>query len=275
MAGENMFEGVFNLKFNLNKAYTDIGLADDDAVLNPLIYGLSPDEYAGALRGFEESVSRGAAEVLEAFGAFEAGADIAKKIAYIGDSITSDRESHMRIVREILKRYEGIDIRDFSISGYKASDVFTAYYPLIADYAPDIAVIMIGTNDMRLTDDEYGYNHGGVGEYRRNINYLLDKLRGDGCKAVICTLPPFDMDKMRVALDGWRILFTKESRALYDDCIAEAAVRQGAVLVDMREIYEAYDAADITIEDGLHLNPKGQALLAKQIFPRLAALLTE
>jgi lysophospholipase L1-like esterase len=200
---------------------------------------------------------------------------VSRKIAYIGDSITSDRESHMNIVRTILKEYPGIDIKDFAISGYKASDVFTAYYPGIADYAPDIAVIMIGTNDMRITDDEYCYHHGGVSEYIRNINYILGKLHGAGCTPIICTLSPFDMVKMRIALDGWKILYKEESRVIYDNCIIEAAARNEAVLVDMRNIYADYDAADITIDDGLHLNVRGQILLATQIFPRLARLLTD
>jgi lysophospholipase L1-like esterase len=268
-----MFENVFNLKFNLVKAYTDIGLADDDAALNAPVYGLTPEEYAEAVRGFAENNRRGAEAVIDAWGPFEAGPGLTKKIAYIGDSITSDRESHLNIMRTVLKGCPGIDIKDFSISGYKASDVFTAYYPGIADYAPDIAVVMIGTNDMRITDDEYAYHHGGIGEYARNIDYILAKLRGAGCAAIICTLPPFDMEKMRVALDGWRILFTEGSRAIYDECIAKAAGRNGAVLVDMRGVYAEHDAADITIEDGLHLNAKGQALLACQIFPKLAELL--
>jgi lysophospholipase L1-like esterase len=265
---------VSHLKFNLIKAYTDIGLSDDNAALNASIYGLTPEEYTEAERSFAENNRIGAESVINLCGPFEADPGITKKIAYIGDSITSDRESHMNIVRTILKEYPGVDIRDLSISGYKASDVFTAYYPSIASYAPDIAVIMIGTNDMRITDDEYAYHHGGIDEYARNIDYILAKLYGAGCSAIICTLPPFDMEKTRVVLKGWPILYTEESRSIYDNCIIKAAERNDATLIDMRDIYGEHDAADITTDEGLHLNVKGQALLAQQIFPKLAALLT-
>ena len=47
----------------------------------------------------------------------------------------------------------------------------------------------------------------------------------------------------------------------------------GAVLVDMRADYEKYDPADITIEDGLHLNPKGHGILIRKVFPEMAKLL--
>ena len=272
-----MFEGVFNLKFNLVKAYVDIGLDEADAGLIAGIYGLSPDEYAEAMEGFAQGNRANAAEVLGAWearhGAFCPDTGTPWRIAYLGDSITSDRESHQHIVREIVKGCPNLTFRDFSVSGYKASDIFTHYYPDIADFAPDIAVIMIGTNDMRITDDEYEYHHGGIEEYSRNIDYIVAKLMKDGARAILCTLPPFDMGKMREALDGWHILYTEEARSLYDEAIVRAAGKHGAALVDMRDAYKGHDAADITIEDGLHLNGKGQALLAMNVFPKLAEIL--
>jgi len=270
-----MFEGEFNLKFNLVKAYIDIGLSDDNAELMAMIYGLSPEEYSAAISGFEQSNRKNAAEVLAAHGAFHPDPDTPCKIAYLGDSITSDRESHQHIVREILKDCKNIVFKDFSVSGYKASDLFTQYYPDIADFSADIAVIMIGTNDMRITDDEYRFNHGGLSEYSRNIDYLTAKLTASGTKVIICTLPPFDMSKLDIALEGWKVLYTEESRGQYDEAIVSAAKAHGAILVDMREIYKDNASEDLTIEDGLHLNGKGQTLLAGQIFQRIAELIEE
>jgi len=270
-----MFEGEFNLKFNLVKAYIDIGLSDDNAELMAMIYGLSPEEYSAAVSGFEESNRKNAAEVLAGHGAFYPDPDTPRKIAYLGDSITSDRESHQHIVREILKDLKNIVFKDFSVSGYKASDLFTHYYPDIADFSPDIAVMMIGTNDMRITDDEYGYNHCGIDEYARNIDYLIAKLTESGTRVIVCTLPPFSMAKIDAALEGWKVLYTGECRRLYDEAIVSSAKARGAVLVDMRDAYSGYDAADLTIDDGLHLNGKGQTLLAGQVFLRLAELIGE
>jgi len=274
-----MFESEFNLKFNLNKAYTDIGLSDDDAELNARIYGLSPERYAAVIAGFEQSVKTNAEKTLASyetqFGVFRPDTKTSYRIAYLGDSITSDRESHQHIVREILKGCPNITFRDFSISGFKASDIFTAFYPGISGFAPDIAIILIGTNDMRITDDEYGYHHSGIDEYSRNIDYIIAKLRVAGTRVIVCTLPPFDMSKMRAALDGWHILFTEESRSRFDDAIVSAAEAHGTILIDMREIYAEFDATDLTIEDGMHLNSKGQTMLAEQIFSKLATIIGE
>ena len=81
------------------------------------------------------------------------------------------------------------------------------------------------------------------------------------------------MDKMRTALEGWQILYTEEGRKRYDEAIAVAAEVHGAALVDMRGVYKDYNAADLTIDDGLHLNGKGHTLLAGQILPKLMALI--
>ena len=272
-----MFESLFNLKFNLVKAYADIGIPEDDDELGASIYGLATWEYKEALEGFAKNNRENAAEVLAAyeacFGAFRPDKETPYRIAWLGDSITSDRESHQCIIRELLKDCPNLTLWDFAVSGFKASDLFTHYYPDISDFAPDIAVLMIGTNDMRIMDDEYGYNHGGIEEFSRNIDYLTAKLAAAGTRVIVCTLPPFDMGKMRIALDGWHILYTEEGRRLYDDAIVSAAGRHGAVLVDMRAVYAEYDAADITIDDGLHLNGKGQTLLAMNIFPKLAKMI--
>jgi lysophospholipase L1-like esterase len=126
---------------------------------------------------------------------------------------------------------------------------------------------------MRITDDEYGFYHCGIEEYARNVGYIIAKLSTMGTRVIACTLPPFDMSKMNAALDGWHILFKEEGRSLYDEAIINAAGAHGAILVDMRGVYAGYDAADLTIEDGLHLNGKGQTLLATHVFAKIAGLI--
>ncbi len=268
-----MFENAFNLKFNLHKAYVDIGIADDDAQRLACVYDIDPNEIVGILDGFEVQNKKNARTILGEHGELSIRPDKQVKIAYIGDSITSDRISHQRIMEQILKQYTGIELRDFSISGWKVSDVLTAYYPGIDSFAPDIAVMMTGTNDMRRTDDEFGYNHTSVGEFARDLDYVVKKLKKSGCEVILCTLPPFCMDKMTPALPGWKILYTREDRGRYDDMIVRTVQESGCLLADMREKYDAFDPADITIEDGLHLNAAGQTLLAGEVYEILKALL--
>lgn len=268
-----MFENAFNLKFNLHKAYTDIGIKDDDAARLGHIYDIPQNEIGGVLEGFAAENKKNADAILAEVPKIDIDPEKKAKIAYIGDSITSDRISHQRIMQTILAPYKNIEIRDFSISGWKVSDVYTAYYPGIANFAPDIAVIMIGTNDMRITNDEFRYNHTSLGEYERDLSYVVKKLTGDGCRVIICTLPPFCMEKMTPALPDWKILYTQEDRESYDAVILNTAEKCDCILVDMRMQYASFEPAQITIEDGLHLNGAGQTMLAGEVFKKLLPLL--
>lgn len=268
-----MFENAFNLKFNLHKAYVDIGIADDDAKRLACVYDIDPKDIGGILEGFLAENQKNAKTITGEHGNLSIGPETQLKIAYIGDSITSDRISHQRIMEQILAPYGGVTTKDFSISGWKVSDVLTAYYPGIAAFEPDVAVMMIGTNDMRMTDDEFGYNHTSIGEYTRDLDYIVKKLKKSGCEVILCTLPPFCMDKMTPALPGWKILYTSEDRGHYDEAIIKTVQENGCLLADMREKYDAFDPADITIEDGLHLNAAGQTLLAGEVYGILKDLL--
>lgn len=268
-----MFENAFNLKFNLHKAYTDIGIKDDDTARLGYIYDIPQNEIDGVLEGFAAENRKNAAAVLAEVPEIKIDAAKKVKIAYIGDSITSDRISHQRIMQTILAPYPNIEVCDFSISGWKVSDVYTAYYPGIANCAPDIAVMMIGTNDMRITNDEFRYNHTSLGEFERDLAYVVKKLTVAGCRVILCTLPPFCMEKMTGALPDWKILYTEEDRKSYDEVIADTAEKYDCLLVDMREKYASFDPADITIDDGLHLNGAGQTMLAGEVFRKLLPLL--
>jgi lysophospholipase L1-like esterase len=268
-----MFENAFNLKFNLHKAYVDIGIRDSDPVRLAHAYGIKPEEIGTILAEFALENKKNAQVILEDYLNLKLNTGKQYKIAYIGDSITSDRISHQRIMEIILGQYQNIEMRDFSISGWKVSDVLTAYYPGISNFEPNIAVLMIGTNDMRITDDEFGLNHTSLKEYRRDLSYVVKKLTDNKCRVILCTLPPFCMDKMTHALPDWKILYRQTDLEKYDGVIIQSAQKYACSLVDMREIYSKYNPADITIEDGLHLNAQGQTLLTKEIFKVLHTML--
>lgn len=268
-----MFENEFNLSFNLHKAYTDIGIRDDDKTKMACIYNIPLSGIDEVLEGFAKQNRENARVVRGACGDFTVDGEKEFRIAYLGDSITSYRMSHRCIVQELLAPYQNIVIKDFSISGLKVSDLFTAFYPGINEFRPNIAVMMIGTNDMRITDDEYQYTHTPVEHFSRDYAYLAEKLTKMGSKVVLVTLPPYCMEKMIPALPGWKILYKDDVKKRYDDEIIDIAQKNDAILVDMRKEYEKYDPADITIEDGLHLNPKGHGILASKVFAEIASLI--
>lgn len=98
-----MFETAFNLKFNLHKAYIDIGVENSDVRLMET-YGFgSMEELQNALNSFKESTKNAAKEVV-ANCAKQAETNKEVTITYIGDSITSERESHMHIIKAIWRK---------------------------------------------------------------------------------------------------------------------------------------------------------------------------
>ncbi len=268
-----MTENEFHLSFNLHKACLDIGIRDDDRAKLSCIYNIPPERLDTVLAEFENRNRESAEAVLRVCGAPDVNTEKKFRVAFLGDSITSYRMSYRCILQRIFAPYPNITIKDFSVSGLKASDIFTAYYPAIRDFKPAIAVVMVGTNDMRITDDEYQYPHTPVRLVARNYAYLVEKLGKTGCAVLAVTLPPFCMKKIRVALNRWSILLREDVRKEYDDVIAGIARNNDAVLIDMREEYEKYDPSDITMEDGLHLNLKGHRILTKKIYLEMTKLL--
>ncbi len=264
-----MFETAFNLKFNLHKAYIDIGVENSDVRLMET-YGFgSMEELQNALNSFKESTKNAAKEVV-ANCAKQAETNKEVTITYIGDSITSERESHMHIIKAILAQNPNIKVCDTAISGYKSGDVLTAMPINIIPTKPNICVVMIGTNDVRRTNDGSGIMHTSQREYERNLAYILDQLKKAGSKVLICTLPPFSMAKIDVALADFKILYTEEDLCAYNKVIESLASKFKCTLIDMRDTYKAHKPEDITIEDGLHLNVFGQTLLATKVWDSLA-----
>src|SRR5664279_14511 len=101
-----MFENAFNLKFNLHKAYVDIGIGDDNLVRLAQSYDIPQQDIGGILEGFLAENKKNAASILADFPDIQMNTENKVKITYIGDSITSDRISHQRIMECILEPYK-------------------------------------------------------------------------------------------------------------------------------------------------------------------------
>ena len=89
------------------------------------------------------------------------------KIIFLGDSITSDRQSYLNILKQALSGTPDLKLIDLAISAQKSVDLFTGVYPDIIAQRADIAHIMIGTNDVRRIDDERRLYHTSPAEYEK------------------------------------------------------------------------------------------------------------
>lgn len=261
----------FNFKFNLHKSLIPIGIDDNDYQRLKAVYGVDDAWMEETLSQFAQSNARYAEKLRRSF-------DLDKlekkpvKIAFFGDSITSDRQSYLNILKDAVKDSKNVTLVDMAISAHKSVDLFTAIYPnMVAEHA-DIAHIMIGTNDVRRINDAQRLYHTSPNEYEKNVDYVVSALVKDGTKVILTTIPPYSQEKADKSFVGAHVLFLEEDRTLFNGILHRIAKKYGAVLNDMDPLYHQYPVEEITLDDGIHLNEIGQDLLAQGVVKTILEL---
>ena len=257
---KSAFDAKFNLKFHQHKSLIPIGIEDDDYKTLATVYGTPYDEIMLYVKEFEES-NKKYAEKLEEKIDLSVFNDKQLKIAFLGDSITSDRQSFMNIIKKALSDKKGIDIRDFAISGQTSDNLLIGFNPEVRAFHADVAHILIGTNDMRKINDRKQLYFLGPAEYEKNLDYVVGELVQEGTKVIISTIPPFSLTKVEKSLPEYLILYKEEDRALYNNIIEKIAGRYSVELNNMDPFFSNYDSEDLTLPDGIHLNSLGHELM--------------
>ncbi len=258
-----------NIKFNMQKLILDV--PGEDALRLGRIFDAKEEEIRKLLDDFEDTIRRQAEEIRGSFDIPQVHES--RRIAFIGDSITSDRESFFNIIRKIYEGEERLTWIDAAISGDKSDDARMKLYERTMNHHPDIAHILIGTNDMRENLDEDGESCLSLPEYRRNLEYIVKRLRKEGISVILSTISPVLGEGVgkRFPDDNW--VYQGSNIDAVNSIIEETAVKFGAKLNDMREVYGRYRAEEILFQDGLHLNAFGQRLLTEHVLTALGELL--
>jgi len=257
-----------NVKFNHHKSSIPIGIDDADHELLARMYGLSHEEYLDMVNEFEKSNEHYAKKLAEKIDLSPLhGKQI--RIAFLGDSITSDRQSYMNIIRRALSDEKGIEIGDFAISGNISENLLGRFDPAVREYGADIAHIMIGTNDMIRINDDRLFFHVSPGEYEKNLDYVIGEFTKEGTKVIISTIPVFSLQKINDAYGEFKVLYRKEDREEFNDIIRKVASRYGATVNEMDPYYEGYDPYDLTEAEGIHLNALGHELMAEAVMKEI------
>lgn len=201
------------------------------------------------------------------------------KIIFLGDSITEQGESFdngfISLLRQNLSQEE-FELVGKGIGGHKVSNLLTRYKADVIDLNPDIVFIYIGINDVW---HKYDFGTGSdIDLYERGLRTIISDIKSSGSKIVLCTptvigenTGDFElgnqfkdvetMEKMNGDLDK----FSEVVRKLSNEYETE--------LLDLRKIFMDYiaenninnDAAGILTTDGVHLNEKGNKLIADQM----------
>lgn len=254
-----------NIKFNMQKLILDV--PEDDAVWLGHIFGESKEAVKQVIDDCKNVVKSQAEKLKKEIDIphIENG----KTIAFIGDSITSDRCSYLNILRELYKECEDVSFVDAAISGDKSDDAVMKFYIRCMNFKPDVVHILIGTNDLRHNDDKNGMSALSLHDYRRNLSYMIHVLKEAGIPVVVSQISPVINERLkkRFPEDNWKYVYD-EIREL-NKIVCEVAEESGAKVNAMEKIYAQYEAGELLLQDGLHLNEKGQYLLAKNVLESL------
>ena len=224
------------------------------------MYGVRLPELKKVERQLQENVVRLAARLAESRGGHPSPAVKPLTVLALGDSISSDRESYVRILNGYWKGTSRAVI-DCAVSGNTTSDLLDRLYITAMNQTFDWVVLFIGTNDCRQPEDEEHIPVTSLQEYQRNVQYLIGVFQKHGKQAVLVTLPPVDNRRLIDFLGHGRI-YDQNHIAAANQLIRELASRNGLKLADLAAAIDA-QGDDVLTPDGLHLNHEGQLILCR------------
>lgn len=253
-------------KYNLFK-WLGFAIEEDDLASIAHIYGVSPGELEPIERRFHETVNLLAGRLARELPPKPAGSPVT--LLALGDSLTSDRQSWVKILRRYWAADPNRQIIDSAVSGDTAASVLNRLHRTVLRHRFDRAVILLGTNDCRRMDEPDGLTNLSLEEFQRDLRYLTDRLMRHGAAVVLVTLPPVDNARLKRFFTETNSAYDADRLEATNDFLRALAAERGAQLADLAAAIKAA-GEDVLEEDGIHLNAAGQYLLAK-----LVARLTE
>lgn len=199
-----------------------------------------------------------------------------QRIIFFGDSITQagvQPTGYISKLGEMLKQ-KGVDnnyeLIGAGIGGNKIYDLYLRMDDDVLSRNPDMVIIWVGVNDVW-----HKRTHGtgtDPDKFEKFYAAVLKKLQQKNIKVAICT----------PAAIGERTDFTNELDGdlnKYSSIIRGIAKKNGCGLIDLRRSFLQYNAANnsenkdkgILTTDGVHLNEKGNYLVAEEMMIAIGA----
>jgi len=178
------------------------------------------------------------------------------RVACMGDSITDDHFSNYpSLLQNMLG--DNYEVESFGIMG--ATVLFDTYWPYVYQteffevkkFLPDIAVIMLGTNDAR--PDNFGSIQNFVQDYTKIIKQI--QMLESKPKIFVVKPPPIFENIVELAPEN----FSEEIIPR----IEEVANSQNLEIIDVYSLMENHPEYLI---DGVHPNTEGAGVIASQVY---------
>jgi lysophospholipase L1-like esterase len=187
-------------------------------------------------------------------------------IVFLGDSITqaaTSPEGYITLFK-LACDVNGHDVKvvNAGISGHKSNDMLARLQKDVIDRKPDWVSISCGVND--VWHGEHGVP---LPDYKKNMTQIVDRCQDAGIKVLLLTATPIYEDPN-----------SKENQTLaaYNDFLRQLAKEKKVVLCDLNKAFLAVYAEkqgeeNLLTTDGVHMKPRGNRLMAREIFRALGA----
>jgi len=197
-----------------------------------------------------------------------------KKVVFFGDSITEagvNKGGYIDVLQNMIAAKVAADkfeLNGAGISGNKIYDLYLRIEKDVLEKKPDVVVIWVGVNDVwHKSSHNTGTDFDKFGKF---YDAVVKKIQATGAKVIIVTPAAIgEKNDYSNAQDG--------DLNAYSSWMRNYAKTNGHGLVDLRTIFHEYSLAhnpenkdrDILTNDGVHLNEKGNALVAEEMWKAL------
>ena len=200
--------------------------------------------------------------------------DKKKKVVFFGDSITQagvQKGGYIDVLQNMIAANSAADkfeLNGAGIGGNKIYDLYLRMDKDVLEKKPDVVVIWVGVNDVwHKSSFGTGTDFDKFGGF---YDAVVKKIQATGAKVIVVTPAAIgEKNDYSNAQDG--------DLNAYSSWIRKYAKNNGLGLVDLRTVFHEYSLANnpdnntkgILTTDGVHLNEKGNALVAEQMWKAL------
>ena len=191
-----------------------------------------------------------------------------KRIIFFGDSITQQGVSKNGYITLLKRKLDSTkyEVLGAGIGGNKIYDLYLRLEDDVLNKKPDLVVIYVGIND--VWHKQSSHTGTDYDKYLKFYQALINKIQGIGSKVVLCTPSVIGEKK-----DGTNEMDADLNK--YAAGIRELAAKNNLPVCDLRKVFADYEAnnnpedkeKDVLTKDRVHLNEKGNQLVAEQLLP--------
>jgi lysophospholipase L1-like esterase len=187
-------------------------------------------------------------------------------IVFLGDSITqaAGRPEGYISLFDLFCGVHGYQVESVNagIGGHKSSDMLARLESDVLRHRPDWVSVSCGVNDVW-----HGEKGVSLADYQSNMREIVDRCLAAGAKVLLLTATPIHED-----LDSPENIKLRP----YNDFLRQLAKEKELLLCDLSAAFEQVyrtklRGGNMLTADGVHMNPRGNRLMAREILKALKA----